>query len=543
MLKPDTTLGSYRLIAQIGVGGMGEVWKAEDTRLGRVVAIKILPPAVAADPEMTARLRREARTAAQLNHPNIATIHSIEEAEGRLFIVMEFVDGQSLTTIVKRGVSEAELCRIGGSVAEALAEAHSKGIVHRDIKPDNIMVAGARVKVLDFGIAKQVGPAASASDAPTAAFMTQQGMILGTIHYMSPEQALGKPVDPRTDIFSLGVVLYEGATGRLPFHGETITETMTQIIRDEPQEPLRVNPKISPGLSTIIQRCMRKNRDERYANATDLAKALDQQLGRSSTAPYTATVRRPTAAPTVLTGSQLKTVHEPRRSRWAWVAAVIGFIVVLGLVGVYARQHRVVAHVPPAAEPPRTAAPTQTVVSVTAAPPPKIEEAKPVVESKPQPPPQPQPKPVPAPVPTATTAEEKPEAKSADGLFQEGMVQLRGGDAQEARKIFHRVINRDPHYAKAHFRIGEIALFNRSFPSAIEEFQSALNDESQLTPREKELTRLGLAIATRDRPQAQQIAREMSSRWPGDPELERIRREFGGMTGEGQRPFGRRPRP
>ncbi len=220
MLKPETTLGACRLIAQIGAGGMGEVWKAEDTRLGRVVAIKILPPAVAADAEMIGRLRREARTAAQLNHPNIATIHSIEEADGRLFIVMEFVDGESLTNIIKRGISEAELCRIGRSVADALAEAHAKGIVHRDIKPDNIIVSGTRVKVLDFGIAKQVGPAAAASDAPTAAYMTQQGMILGTIHYMSPEQALGKPLDGRTDIFSLGIILYEAATGRLPFHGD-----------------------------------------------------------------------------------------------------------------------------------------------------------------------------------------------------------------------------------------------------------------------------------------------------------------------------------
>src|SRR5206468_5380148 len=139
-----------------GGGGMGEVWKAEDSRLGRIVAIKILPPSVTANAEATARLRREARMAAQLNHPNIATIHSIEEDGGRLFIVMEFVDGEPLTKVIRRGISEADLCRIGRSVAEALAEAHAKGIVHRDIKPDNVIVSGSRVKVLDFGIAKQV---------------------------------------------------------------------------------------------------------------------------------------------------------------------------------------------------------------------------------------------------------------------------------------------------------------------------------------------------------------------------------------------------
>ncbi|HEY6842983.1 MAG TPA: serine/threonine-protein kinase, partial [Thermoanaerobaculia bacterium] len=321
MLTPDTTLGPYRLIQQIGAGGMGEVWKAEDTRLGRTVAIKILPPAVAADAEALARMRREARMAAQLNHPNIATIHSIEEIDGRMFIVMEFVDGEPLTKVIKRGMSEAEICRVGRAVADALADAHAKGIVHRDIKPDNIIVAGSRVKVLDFGIAKQVG--AVGSDEKTATFVTQQGWIVGTIHYMSPEQALGKPLDARTDIFSLGVVLYEAATGKLPFKGETVTETMTQIIRDEPQEPVRVNPKVSPGMNAIIQRCMKKNREERFPTASGLAHALEEQLGRASTARYTA------APATVLT----KQVAKPKKRSfaWVWVAAAVVIVVLLAL--------------------------------------------------------------------------------------------------------------------------------------------------------------------------------------------------------------------
>src|ERR1700692_460176 len=235
MLAPDQHLGPYRLVARVGAGGMGEVWRAEDTRLGRVVAIKVLPPSFVADVEATARLKREARTAAQLYHPSIATIHSIEQDGDHIFIVEEFVEGEPLTKVISRGgLSESEICRIVRDVADALAEAHAKGIVHRDIKPDNIIVAGNRVKVLDFGIAKQVGiEGADAANTPTAAFVTHQGMILGTIHYMSPEQALGKAVDGRTDVFSLGVVLYEMATGRRPLGGETITATMTQIIRDE----------------------------------------------------------------------------------------------------------------------------------------------------------------------------------------------------------------------------------------------------------------------------------------------------------------------
>ena len=491
MLTPDATLGSYRLIAQIGAGGMGEVWKAEDTRLGREVAIKILPPAVAADPEMTARLRREARTAAQLNHPNIATIHSIEEADGRLFIVMEFVDGESLTSRIKRGISEADLCRIGRSVADALAEAHTKGIIHRDIKPDNIIVSGPRVKVLDFGIAKQVGPTASGPDSATAPFVTQQGMILGTIQYMSPEQALGKPLDPRTDIFSLGVVLYEGGTGRLPFRGETITETMTQIIRDEPLEPLRVNPKISAGLNEIIQRCMRKNRDERYANAGDLASALEQQLGRASTAPYTATVQTPAAPPTVLTGSQV-----PKRSPIPWVIAVV-VLAMAAVAAIFAMQHRRVAPAPTQTTP--QAAP-KTAVTVTAPPPA-----------------QPEPQPQPAPV-----EESQPQVSKSPSPPKPAPVE------QTPRE---------------HFQIGEAALLDRKFAKAVEEYQLALDQKDALEPRERQLSHLGIAIALHRRLQAEQIAREISQRWPGDPDLQRIRQEFGELAGERQRPFGRRQRP
>src|SRR5688572_3710547 len=257
MLQPESFLGTYRLISKLGAGGMGEVWKAEDTRLGRTVAIKILPHAIATDAHAIARMKREARMAAQLYHPHIATIHAFEEVGDQLFIVMEYVDGEPLTQLIRRGpIAEADVCRIGRSIADALAEAHEKGIVHRDIKPDNAIVNGPRVKVLDFGIAKHVEHENVDANDPTTV-PTQQGMIIGTVLYMSPEQALGKPLDARTALFSLGVVLFEAVTGRRPFMGDSATDTITRIVRDE--APLPAN--ISRGLAAIISRCLRKERE------------------------------------------------------------------------------------------------------------------------------------------------------------------------------------------------------------------------------------------------------------------------------------------
>src|ERR1051326_3613731 len=300
MLQPDALLGSYRLLAKIGAGGMGEVWKAEDTRLGRTVAIKILPQAVAADAQAIARMKREARTAAQLYHPNIATIHAFEEAADRVFIVMEYVEGEPLSHVIRRGpMAEADVCRIARSVADALEAAHEKGIVHRDIKPDNIMVSGPRVKVLDFGIAKQVEPQNVNANDPTTV-LTQQGTIVGTVFYMSPEQALGKAIDRRSDLFSLGSVMYEAVSGRRPFQGDTATDTITRIVRDEAPLP----QSVSHGLATIISRCLRKERDDRFTSARELGAALEAQLAVAPTAPYTKPAA-PTmqAAPTVITGA------------------------------------------------------------------------------------------------------------------------------------------------------------------------------------------------------------------------------------------------
>jgi serine/threonine protein kinase len=555
MAAPDQNLGAYKLIERIGAGGMGEVWKAEDTRLGRVVAVKILPQAVAADTEAIARMRREARTAAQLYHANIATIHSFEEADGQMFIVMEYVAGEPLSALIRRGaMSEADVCRIGRGVADALAEAHEKGIVHRDIKPDNIIVNGNRVKVLDFGIAKRVGAETTTSDAPTG-FVTQQGMILGTIHYMSPEQALGKTLDARTDIFSLGIVLYEAATGRLPFRGETLTETITQIVRDEPPDPIRVNAAISPSLNSIIQRCLRKQREDRFATAAELSAALDQQLGRASTAPMTQALTAPhppvveQAPPTV----QDRTPHvhvaptKPRRpSAWFWAFAAL-LIASIAAVAVMQRRATPVTQSAALPKPPPAVVPTTTTVTVTAPPAPVIEEPKP----KPAPPKAIEPPP-PATEQPSNPATEQPsnpttQQPTSEDPYAHGLELLAAGNAQEARKSFIDAIRADPHNAKAHFRTGEIALINKNGEHAREQFDLALRDADRLDPRERGLLDLGMAIANQQRFEAQRLAREMHFARPDDPDLAAIARAWpfiaAALGEEARRPFGRRRRP
>jgi len=269
-LAEGQTLGSYKLISRLGAGGMGEVWRAEDARLQRQVAIKILSERIAEDPEWKARFLREARTVAQMNHPNIATIYSIEQEGPTLFIAMELVEGESLSATLSRGkLDPREAVRIVRQVVEALGEAHEKGVVHRDVKPDNIIVSKRTVKVLDFGIAKQIVPS---EQSPT---LTQGGMIVGTPYYMSPEQALGRPVDARSDLFSLGVVLYEALAGKRPFESESVTETMMNIIMTEPPELPTIEPAIPPTLIAVVNRCLQKKPENRFQTAGDMAEALD----------------------------------------------------------------------------------------------------------------------------------------------------------------------------------------------------------------------------------------------------------------------------
>lgn len=291
LLSPGTKLGAYEIMAPLGAGGMGEVYRARDTKLGRDVALKMLPAEMAQDPERLGRFRREAKALAQLDHPNIVTIHSVEECDGIHFLTMQLVEGLPLDRLIPQGGLPVEqIVEIANALGDALAAAHEKGIVHRDLKPANVMVSnGGRVKVLDFGLAKDIRTADLSDATMTSANRTEVGMVMGTPAYMSPEQASGRPLDHRTDIFSLGVVLHEMATGQRPFEGSSSAELVSAILRDTPPPVTDVRPDLPSDMARVIRRCLEKDPRHRVQTARDVSNEFRDLAQQTSQKVATAT--------------------------------------------------------------------------------------------------------------------------------------------------------------------------------------------------------------------------------------------------------------
>ena len=318
-LETGARLGPYEVVAAIGAGGMGEVYRARDTRLGRDVAIKVLPPAFAADAERRARFEREAQTVAALSHPQIVSLFDTGVHENQIFVVMELLEGETLRERLTNGaltVRKAVECAV--QLARGLAAAHDKGLVHRDLKPENIfLLADGHVKILDFGLARSAGGENSGSGATeTVAALTDPGLVMGTIGYMAPEQVRGRAVDGRADLFAFGAVLYEMLTGARAFHRDTPADTMSAILKEDAPELASVRSDLPPALDRILRHCLEKNPGERFQSARDVAFALEALSG---------------SAATTVVATQSGPTERPRRGGSArelaaWLLALVGIL-------------------------------------------------------------------------------------------------------------------------------------------------------------------------------------------------------------------------
>src|SRR6266849_1765245 len=328
-ISPNTKIAQYTIVSKIGEGGMGEVYRARDTKLGREVAIKVLPASLSENTDRLNRFEQEAQAAGALNHPNILVIFHIGTHEGAPYIVSELLEGETLrermagTALPQRKAIDYAL-----QIAHGLAAAHEKGIVHRDIKPDNIFITDdGRVKILDFGLAKLTSATdgTSQTEVPTRKVNTDPGTVMGTMGYMSPEQLKGQPADHRSDIFSFGAILYEMLSGKRAFRGDSMAETMSAILREDPPDLSETNKTVSPALERVVRHCLEKNPAERFHSAPDLAFAIENLSGSPTSSGQMATMPTITAESSAAVGL----------SRWlgnARVAWIVAAVLIVGLL-------------------------------------------------------------------------------------------------------------------------------------------------------------------------------------------------------------------
>src|SRR5580658_504270 len=327
-LAADTKLGPYNIQSLLGSGGMGEVYRARDARLNRIVAIKVLPKSYSADADLLQRFVQEARAAAALNHPNILSIFDIGEERGAPYIVSELLEGQTLRERIRSGpLSSRKATEYALQVARGLAAAHEKGIVHRDLKPENLFLThDDRVKILDFGLAKLTRPETDASEEnPTVQVNTEPGQIMGTVGYMSPEQVRGKAADHRSDIFSFGSILYEMLSGQHAFRGESAADTMSAILKEEPAELSETARNVPPALERMVRHCLEKNPAQRFQSAGDLAfnlEALTDSSVVSKSGAQSATSQLALVEPAISDTTRTKKREAAPRSRIGLPAAL-----------------------------------------------------------------------------------------------------------------------------------------------------------------------------------------------------------------------------
>src|SRR5438105_5007192 len=328
-ISPNTTIAQYTIVSKIGEGGMGEVYRARDAKLGRDVAIKVLPAAFSENSERLRRFEQEAQAAGALNHPNILSIYHIGTHQGAPYIVSELLEGETLRErMVSGALPQRKATDYALQIAQGLAAAHEKGIVHRDVKPDNIFITDdGRLKILDFGLAKLTSATdgTSQTEVPTRKVNTDPGTVMGTMGYMSPEQLKGHPADHRSDIFSFGAILYEMLSGRRAFRGDSIAETMSAILREDPPDLSETNKTVSPALERVVRHCLEKNPAERFHSARDLAFAIESLSGSAVSSGQTTTIDAGTAT-TDKTASVSKLFRNPS---FAWIATGVFALIAL----------------------------------------------------------------------------------------------------------------------------------------------------------------------------------------------------------------------